>query len=72
MHLLALHIALLSLLSSATDSAHNRLEQQRSQDRDAGLTTLELAVLGLGLFLIAGIAVAVFTAAIQGRLNRIV
>ena len=71
MHLLVLHIAVLSLASSATDSAHNRLDRLRSQDRQAGLTTLEMAILGLGLFLIAGVTVAVITAAINARLNRI-
>lgn len=70
--LLALHITLLSLLSTTTAAAHNRLGRLRSQDREAGMTTLELTILGLGLFLIAGIAVAVITAAVQGRLDRIV
>ncbi len=72
MHLLALHITALSLLGTATAAAHSRFEQLRTQDRQAGLTTLELTILGLGLFLIAGIAVAVITAAVQGRLDRIV
>lgn len=70
--MLALHLTLLSLFGTATDAAHSRLERLRTQDREAGLTTLELTILGLGLFLIAGIAVAVITAAVQGRLARIV
>ena len=49
------------------DSITQRLDSRS----DAGVTTLELVILGLGLFLIAGIAVGVFTGAIQSRLDQI-
>lgn len=39
--------------------------------RDAGLSTLEIVVIALGLFLIAGALVAVITGAVNSRLNQI-
>lgn len=41
------------------------------QSRDAGLSTLEIVVIALGLFLIAGVLVAVITGAVNSRLNQI-
>ncbi|WP_336921817.1 hypothetical protein [Aquipuribacter sp. SD81] len=46
-----------------------RATQRRA--RDAGFTTIEWVVIALGLFLIAGIAVAAITTAVQSRLDRI-
>jgi hypothetical protein len=40
-------------------------------DRDAGLSTLEVVVLALGLFLIAGVLVAAITAAVNNRLGQL-
>ncbi|WP_432563682.1 hypothetical protein [Kineococcus sp. SYSU DK003] len=40
-------------------------------DREAGLTTLEIAVIALGLFVIAGALVAAVTAAVNSRTAQI-
>jgi len=40
-------------------------------DDDAGLSTLEVVVIALGLFLIAGILVAAITTAVTSRLAQI-
>jgi hypothetical protein len=71
MHLLTLHLAVLALADSAATATRRRLRQQRTQHREAGLSTLEITILALGLFLIAGIAVAVLTGAVNSRLDRI-
>lgn len=64
-----------STITSWTDraatGAHRRLRLLREGDREAGLSTLEITVLALGLFLLAGIAVAVLTNATNTRLNKI-
>lgn len=44
----------------------------RSERGDDGFTTIEWVVIALGLFLVAGVAVAAITAAVNGRLNQIV
>lgn len=69
--LLALQITLMTFTDSVKTTARPRLAQLREQDRQAGLSTLELTVLALGLFLIAGIAVLALTKATQGRLDQI-
>ena len=69
--LLALQITLMTFTDSVKTTALTRLAQLREQDRQAGLSTLELTVLALGLFLIAGIAVLALTKATQGRLDQI-
>jgi hypothetical protein len=69
--LLALQITVMTLTDSVKTAAATRLAQLREQDRQAGLSTLEITILALGLFLIAGIAVLVLTKAVQGRLDRI-
>lgn len=67
-HLIALHL----LLLSATDQAREGvLRRVRSDDPEAGLSTLEIAVIALGLFLLAGVAVLALTTATNSRLNRI-
>jgi ABC-type antimicrobial peptide transport system permease subunit len=68
--LVALHLALLTLTDRTRTGLSTR-HQQMLQDREAGLSTLEITVIALGLFLIAGIAVAVLTGATQGRLDQI-
>jgi hypothetical protein len=68
--LVALHLTLLTL----TDRTRTGLSARRQRmlaDREAGLSTLEITIIALGLFLIAGIAVAVLTNATQGRLDQI-
>ena len=69
--LLALQITLMTFTDSVKTTARTRLAQLREQDRQAGLSTLELTVLALGLFLISGIAVLALTKATQGRLDQI-
>ncbi len=68
--LVALHLTLLTLTDRTRTGLSNR-RQQMLQDREAGLSTLEITIIALGLFLIAGIAVAVLTNATQGRLDQI-
>ena len=69
--LVSLHLALLALTDStrAGLAAHRR--KLLARDREAGLSTLEITIIALGLFLIAGIAVAVLTNATQNRLDQI-
>ena len=66
----ALHLALLTLTDKARKGVATRCRQLRD-DREAGLSTLEITIIALGLFLIAGIAVVVLTGATQGRLDKI-
>jgi cation transporter-like permease len=47
-----------------------RLEQRRP-GREAGFTTIEWVVIALGLFLIAGVAVAAINAVVNNRLGQI-
>lgn len=50
-------------------STLQRLEKAKNDER--GMTSLEMVVLGLGLFLLAGIVVAVVTAAVKSRTDQI-
>jgi hypothetical protein len=68
--LVALHLALLSLTDRARTGLSTR-RQRLLEDRDAGLSTLEITIIALGLFLIAGVAVVVITGAAQTRLDQI-
>ena len=64
--LVALHLALLTL----TDRTRTGLATRRRQvlaEREAGLSTLEITVIALGLFLLAGVVVAVLVAVRQLR-----
>ncbi len=69
--LIAVQLLLLSLTDQVTLTTRSRLERMREQDRQAGLSTLEIAIIALGLFLIAGIAVLALTTATNNRLNQI-
>jgi hypothetical protein len=64
-----------STLASMTDRvtrlAYRRRQLLREGDRDAGLSTLEITVLALGLFLLATVAVVALTNATNTRLNKI-
>lgn len=62
-----LYLTLTTLLLGTQDRLKNRLDDRD----DSGLATLEIVVIALGLFLIAAIAVAVLTGAINTRLNQI-
>ncbi len=69
--LIALHLALLTLTDRTRTRLATRCQQRLNQDPEAGLSTLEITIIALGLFLLAGIAVVVLTNATQGRLNKI-
>ena len=70
--LLAVHVLLLSLTDTATNGGRRVLGRVRAaDDREAGLSTLEIAIIALGLFLIAGVAVLAITNATNTRLNQI-
>lgn len=65
--MLQLYVTLGSLLLLTRDRVKRRLQHRD----DAGVTTLEMVVLTLGLFLLATAAVAAITAAVHGRFNNI-
>ncbi len=69
--LIALHLALLTLPDRTRTGLTTHRHQRLNQDPEAGLSTLEITIIALGLFLIAGIAVVVLTNATQGRLDKI-
>ena len=69
--LAALHLALLTLNDRTRSGLAARRQQLREPGREAGLSTLEITIIALGLFLIAGVAVVVLTDATQGRLDQI-
>jgi hypothetical protein len=69
--LIAVQLLLLSLTDQVSSTTRSRLGRMREQDRQAGLSTLEIAIIALGLFLIAGIAVLALTTATNNRLNQI-
>jgi len=73
--LFALQVTLMTLTDALAETvragADARREQLRQADRQAGLSTLEIAIIALGLFLIAGVAVLALTTATNNRLNQI-
>lgn len=71
-HLIMLQLVLQSL-TDTTRSAGGKALRRTRQGRgpEAGLSTLEITIIALGLFLIAGIAVAVITGATNSRLDQI-
>lgn len=71
-HLITLLLVLQTLTDTTRTTGAKALRRTR-QDRDpeAGLSTLEITIIALGLFLIAGIAVAVITGATNSRLDQI-
>lgn len=50
-------------------STLQRLKQAKKDER--GMATLEIVVIGLGLFLLAGVVVAVIVAAVNSRTAQI-
>jgi hypothetical protein len=68
---LALQITLTTLTDTTISKIRNRCAEVRDGDSDAGLSTLEITVLALGLFLLAGVAVLALTSATSTRLNQI-
>ena len=69
--IIALHVLLTTLADDVRAAARLRLGQLRGEDPEAGLSTLEITVIALGLFLIAGAAVLALTNATQNRLDQI-
>ena len=69
-HLLTtLHLLALTVRDTA-GRVHARAAGPQNH-RDAGLSTLEVVVIALGLFLIAGVLVAAITAAVNNRLGQL-
>ena len=54
-------------------AAHARaaFEVRRTQDGDAGVSTLEMVIIALGLMAIAGLLVAALVSAVTSRTNQI-
>lgn len=69
--LFTLQLTLMTLTDSASTAFRSRLHQIRDGDREAGLSTLEITVIALGLFLLAGAAVLALTTATGNRLDQI-
>lgn len=64
--------AAIVLINGYIATARTKIRDRFSDgDPDAGFTTLEAAVMTLGLILIAGVFVAVITAAVNRRLDQI-
>ena len=68
---LALQITLMTLTDRTMSKLRSHFDELRESDREAGLSTLEITVLALGLFLLAGVAVLALTNATNTRLNKI-
>jgi hypothetical protein len=68
--LIAVHIRMLSLTDQLRSGTRSRLARMR-EDSQAGLSTLEITIIALGLFLIAGVAVLALTTATNNRLDQI-
>ncbi len=66
--LLALQLAVLTRLATARTALRARLDAAREQGSDAGLSTLEVTVIAVGLFVVAGVLVAAISDAVQSRL----
>lgn len=64
---LALHL----VRSIASDLRHRAAGDSTSTVRDVGASTLEIVVIALGLFLVAGVLVAAITNAVNTRLGQI-
>jgi ABC-type antimicrobial peptide transport system permease subunit len=70
-HLITLQLVLQALTDTTKARGDQALRRVRTRDSEAGLSTLEITIIALGLFLIAGIAVAVLTGATNSRLDQI-
>lgn len=71
-HLITLQLVLQALTETSRTTGDRALRRVRkARDSEAGLSTLEITIIALGLFLIAGIAVAVLTGATNSRLDQI-
>lgn len=66
-----LGVALTFVRAFAVDVRQRAAGQTPSSSRDLGASTLEIVVIALGLFLVAGVLVAAITAAVNSRLAQI-
>lgn len=63
---------LLVLLRLQASQLHAAFDARRTaEESDAGLGTLEMAIIALGLMAIAGLLIAVLTSAVTSRTNNI-
>ena len=69
--LIAAQLVVLTYLTAAQTAVRRRLSAARARGSDAGLSTLEITVIALGLFLLAGAAVAAISAAVNSRLSQL-
>ena len=69
--LITVYLLVLSTSDQVAAGTRSRLTRMRQQDSQAGLSTLEITIIALGLFLLAGVVVAVLTGATQSRLDQI-
>ena len=69
--LITMYRLVLSSSDLVATSTRSRLARMREQDGQAGLSTLEITIIALGLFLIAGVAVLALTNATNTRLDQI-
>ena len=69
--LMTVYLLVLSSSDLVATSTRSRLARMRDQDGQAGLSTLEITIIALGLFLLAGVAVLALTNATNTRLNQI-
>ena len=71
--LLRNHLVLTALVLSCLSTGRSRWNsrQELDDEREAGVTTLEIAVIALGLFLLAGVVVAAITAAVNNNIGQI-
>jgi hypothetical protein len=69
--LITVYLLALSTSDQVAAGTRYRLARMRQQDSQAGLSTLEITIIALGLFLIAGVAVLALTNATNTRLNQI-
>lgn len=68
-----MYVTLLTLTTTLLSVAarNGRGRSRRHLRDDAGLSTLEIVVIALGLFLLAGALVAAITVAVNSRMNQI-
>ena len=66
--LLALQVAVLTRLTTARTAVRARLAAAREPGSDTGLSTLEVTVIAVGLFVVAGLLVTAVSNAVQSRL----
>ena len=69
--LITMYLLVVSTADLLAAGTRSRLARMREQDAQAGLSTLEITIIALGLFLLASVAVLALTNATNTRLNQI-